>query len=453
MRYIPNTEADCQAMLQAMGLTSIEDLLTGIPQELRFARPLHIPKALSEQEMLRHMRILGDRNANVEDYAAFLGAGAYHHFIPSIVGVLTSRGEFMTAYTPYQPEMAQGTLQAIYEYQTLICQLTELEVANASLYDGASGLAEAVLMARRITRREEVLISEAVHPEYRTVLRTYLQNLGGRVHEVAVDDTGRTPLRRVQEGLSRLTACVVVQSPNFFGVVEDLTGFADTAHAQGALFVQAVAEPVSLGLLRTPGAWGADIALGEGHAFGNTLSYGGPYLGFFATREQYVRQMPGRLAGETVDTEGRRGYVLTLSTREQHIRREKATSNICTNEGLCALAATIYLCTLGKVGLRQLATLNLQRATYARQQLAAIPGCRLAFSAPTFNEFVLETPRPAREVIGRLVEQRLIPGVDLGRFYPERSHALLICVTEMNSRDDIDRLCAGLSAAVRSGSG
>jgi glycine dehydrogenase subunit 1 len=412
-------------------------------------RPLNVPKALSEQEMLRHMRTLGSRNANVEGYSSFLGAGAYHYFIPSLVPALISRGEFMTAYTPYQPEMAQGTLEAIYEYQTLICQLTDLEVANPSLYDGASALAEPVLMARRITRREEVVISEAVHPEYRTVLRTYLRNLGTRVHEVEVDETGQTPPRRVEGGLSQQTACVVVQSPNFFGVVEDLTGFAAAAHAQGALLVQAVAEPVSLGLLKPPGAWGADIALGEGHSFGNPLSYGGPYLGFFATRGAYVRQMPGRLAGETVDTEGRRGYVLTLSTREQHIRREKATSNICTNEGLCALAATVYLCALGKVGLRKLAQLNLQRASYARHHLATIPGCRLAFTGPTFNEFVLETPRPAREIITKLTEQQLIAGLDLGRFFPQRSRALLICVTEMNPCEDIDRLCEALSTAVR----
>src|ERR687887_214893 len=379
MRYIPNTDADRQAMLEAMGLSSIEELFKSIPHDLRLARPLDIPTPLSEQEVLRHMRTLARRNADVEDYVSFLGAGAYHHFIPSIVPVLTSRGEFMTAYTPYQPEMAQGTLQALYEYQTLICQLTDLEVANASLYDGSTGLAEAVLMARRLTQRDDVLISAAVHPEYRAVLRTYLQNLGKQAHAIPVDDDGRTPLPRVKRGLSPQTACVVVQSPNFFGVVEDLTGFADAVHHEGVLLVQVVAEPVSLGLLKPPGAWGADIAVGEGQAFGNALSYGGPYLGFFATRDQYVRQMPGRLAGETVDTEGRRGYVLALSTREQHIRREKATSNICTNEGLCALAATIHLCALGKVGLRQLALLNVQRATYAQQQLAAIPGCRLAF--------------------------------------------------------------------------
>jgi glycine dehydrogenase subunit 1 len=449
MRYIPNTDADRQSMLETMGLTAIEELFSGIPEEVRYAGPLKIPKALSEQDMLRHMRALANHNANVEDYAAFLGAGAYHHFIPSVVPVLTSRGEFMTAYTPYQPEMAQGTLQALYEYQTLICQLTDLEVANASLYDGSTGVAEAVLMARRLTQRDDVLISEAVHPEYRAVLQTYLQNLGMRVHEMTVDDTGQTSLQRLRRGLSARIACVVVQSPNFFGVIEDLTGFADMTHHEQALLVQAVAEPVSLGLLKPPGAWGADIAVGEGQAFGNALSYGGPYLGFFATRDQYVRQMPGRLAGETVDTEGRRGYVLTLSTREQHIRREKATSNICTNEGLCALAATIHLCTLGKVGLRRLAELNLQRATYVRQQLGSIPGCRVPFTGPTFNEFVLETPKPACALIRQLSAQRLIPGVDLGRFYPERSHQLLICVTEMNSREDIDRLGTALAAAVQ----
>jgi glycine dehydrogenase subunit 1 len=449
MRYIPNTDADRQAMLEAMGLTTIEELFSGIPEDLRVAGPLDIPKALSEQDMLRHMRALANHNANVEDYAAFLGAGAYHHFIPSIVPVLTSRGEFMTAYTPYQPEMAQGTLQALYEYQTLICQLTDLEVANASLYDGSTGVAEAALMARRLTQRDDVLISEAVHPEYRDVLQTYLQNLGMQVHAIGVDDTGQTSLQRVRGELSPRTACVVVQSPNFFGVIEDLTGFADAVHHEKALLVQAIAEPVSLGLLKPPGAWGADIAVGEGQAFGNTLSYGGPYLGFFATRDQFVRQMPGRLAGETIDSEGRRGFVLTLSTREQHIRREKATSNICTNEGLCALAATIHLCTLGKVGLRRLAELNLQRATYARQKLASIPGCRVPFTGPTFNEFVLETPKPASALVRQLSQQRLIPGIDLSRFYPERSHQLLICVTEMNAREDIDHLCGALASAVR----
>jgi glycine dehydrogenase subunit 1 len=449
MRYIPNTDTDRQAMLGAMGLTSIEELFSGIPENLRLTRPLDIPRALSEQDMLRHMRALANHNANVEDYAAFLGAGAYHHFIPSIVPVLTSRGEFMTAYTPYQPEMAQGTLQALYEYQTLICQLTDLEVANASLYDGSTGVAEAVLMARRLTQRDGVLISEAVHPEYRGVLQTYLQNLGMQVHTVGVEDTGQTSLPRVRGELSPRIACVVVQSPNFFGVIEDLTGFADAIHHEKALLVQAVAEPVSLGLLKPPGAWGADIAVGEGQAFGNALSYGGPYLGFFATRDQFVRQMPGRLAGETIDTEGRRGFVLTLSTREQHIRREKATSNICTNEGLCALAATIHLCTLGKEGLRRLAELNLRRAAYARQQLASIPGCRAPFTGPTFNEFVLETPKPASALIRQLSQQRLIPGIDLGRFYPARAHQLLICVTEMNAREDIDRLCTALAAAVR----
>jgi glycine dehydrogenase subunit 1 len=281
------------------------------------------------------------------------------------------------------------------------------------------------------------------------VLQTYLQNLGMQVHAIGVDDTGQTSLQRVRGELSPRTACVVVQSPNFFGVIEDLTGFADAVHHEKALLVQAIAEPVSLGLLKPPGAWGADIAVGEGQAFGNTLSYGGPYLGFFATRDQFVRQMPGRLAGETIDSEGRRGFVLTLSTREQHIRREKATSNICTNEGLCALAATIHLCTLGKVGLRRLAELNLQRATYARQKLASIPGCRVPFTGPTFNEFVLETPKPASALVRQLSQQRLIPGIDLSRFYPERSHQLLICVTEMNAREDIDHLCGALASAVR----
>ncbi|MFQ5883116.1 MAG: aminomethyl-transferring glycine dehydrogenase subunit GcvPA [Candidatus Methylomirabilales bacterium] len=445
MRYIPNTDADCKRMLQAIGVQTVEDLLADIPQKVRVKGDMKLPSPLSESELLRHMRGLAEKDADVDRYTSYLGAGAYNHFAPSVVNHLILRGEFFTAYTPYQPEVSQGTLQAIYEYQTLICQLTGMEVANASMYDAGSATAEAALMAHRINSREEVLISRAVHPEYRQVVETYTSRLGMRMVEVPFDRSGATDLKQAKGLLTNKTSCLILQNPNFFGVVEDLETFAKPAHDKDALVVVAVAEPISLGILRPPGEAGADIVAGEGQALGNGLSFGGPYLGFFASREVYLRSMPGRLVGQTEDREGRRGYVLTLSTREQHIRREKATSNICTNEGLCALAAAIFMVTMGRRGLREMALLNLQKARFTREKVSKVRGFGLKFGGPTFNEFVVVSKRRAPQEVNRaLLKRGIIGGLPLARFYPELRDCLLCCVTEQISREEIERLCKAL---------
>ena len=448
MRYIPNTDADCRAMLDAIGVRSSEELFADIPSRLRLKRGLNLPPPLSEAGLTKHMKVLANKDADVDRYSSFLGAGAYNHFVPAAVSHLVFRAEFFTAYTPYQPEISQGTLQAIYEYQTLICQLTGMEIANASMYDGASALAEAVLMAHRINGRHEVLMPRAVHPEYRMVCQTYAGKLGLRPHELPYTDKGSTDLKQVKAGLSQRTSCVVVQSPNFFGSLEMLDEIAEAAHAVGALLVVSVAEPVSFGIVRSPGECGADIVVGEGQSFGNPLNFGGPYLGFFATKEAYLRSMPGRLVGQTNDKEGRTGYVLTLSTREQHIRREKATSNICTNEGLCALTATVYLALLGRTGLRELALLNLRKSAYAKEAISKLRGYELRFSGPTFNEFVVRAKKRTSARVNRaLLGKKIIGGLELGRFYPELSDCLLICVTEQNSREEIDALCTVMGGA------
>jgi len=441
MQYIPNTEADCRAMLDAVGVRSSEELFADIPSKLRLKRGLNLAPPLSETGLQRHMRGLADKNADVDRYASFLGAGAYNHFIPAAVSHLVFRSEFYTAYTPYQPELSQGTLQAIYEYQTLICQLTGMEVANASMYDGSSALAEAILMAHRINGRREVVLPRSVHPEYRSVCRTYVSTLGLQLHEAPYTDQGATDLKTVRAAISDRTSAVVVQSPNFFGVLESLDELAEVAHRAGALLIVTVAEPVSFGIVRSPGESGADIVVGEGQSFGNYLNFGGPYLGFFASKDAYLRNMPGRLVGQTTDKVGRPGYVLTLATREQHIRREKATSNICTNEGLCALAATVHLSLLGRVGLRDLALLNLRKTAYAKAAISALRGCELRFAGPTFNELVARVKRGTPAQVNRaLLAKRIIGGLELGRFYPELSDCLLICVTEQNSREEIDAL-------------
>ncbi len=444
MRYIPNTDADCRRMLDAIGVRSVEELFADIPASVRLKRPLRVPPALSEADLARHLRALAAKNADADRYASFLGAGCYNHFSPAIIGHLISRGEFLTAYTPYQPEISQGTLQAMYEYQTLICQLTGMEVSNASMYEGASATAEAILMAHRVTGRGEVIVARSVHPEYRQVTRTYAQQIDLTFHEVGFTPAGSVDARQVKAALTDRVACLVVQNPNFFGVVEDLTELAGAAHAVGALLVVAVAEPVSLGLLKPPGECGADIVAGEGQGLGVPMSYGGPYLGFFATRERYMRQLPGRLVGETVDREGRTGYVLTLATREQHIRREKATSNICTSEALIALIATIYMETLGRNGLKEVALQNLRKAAYAKERLAKAKGCAVRFSGPTFNEFVLQVRRRPADILKGLVRKQILGGLDLGRFYPELADCLLLCVTEQNSREEIDALARAM---------
>lgn len=444
MRYIPNTEQDRRQMLDAMGVASVEELFRDIPDALRLKRPLKIPPALAEAELVKRLRALAARNGDAERYNSFLGAGCYHHFSPAIIGHLALRGEFLTAYTPYQPEISQGTLQALFEYQTLVCQLTGMEVSNASMYEGASATAEAILMAHRITGRAEVVVARAVHPEYRQVARTYAAQVGLVFREVAFTDAGVTDRAAVQQALGPQTACLVVQSPNVFGGVEDLAPLADAAHAAGALCVVCVAEPIALGLLKSPGECGADLVSGEGQGLGTGMNYGGPALGFLATRDQYVRHMPGRLVGQTVDRDGRTGYVLTLATREQHIRREKATSNICTAESLIALMASIYLVSQGPQGLREVALQNLRKAAYAKERLRKVPGCSLRFGGPTFNEFVVRTRQKPATLLTRLLKKQIIGGLDLGRFYPELADCLLLCVTEQKTREDIDALCAAL---------
>src|SRR5215813_7411969 len=441
MRYILNSPSERRSMLQDIGLERIEDLFDQIPEQLKLNEPLGIGNPISEPDLLEYFRELASRNAI--DYQSFLGAGAYSHFIPIIIDSLISRAEFFTAYTPYQPELSQGTLQYTFEFQTMICQLTGMEVANASLYDGSTAVAEAVLMANRVTRRNRFVIADTVHPQYREVVAAYTKHLGFRI-----DQTGPAPSGALDPnnlGIDRDTAAIVVQSPNFFGCVEDLAAIASAAHEAGALLVVAISEPMSLGVLRSPGDCGADIVAGETQSFGIPLSYGGPYCGMFATLDKHVRQMPGRLVGETRDGEGRRGYVLTLSTREQHIRREKATSNICTNQGLFALMTTVYLATMGKHGVQEIAKQNLQKAHYAATAISKLPGFELKFSAPFFNEFVVRTPRPASQVIGRLLDKRVIGGLSLKTYYPELDDSMLVCVTETAKKESIDRFVSLLS--------
>jgi glycine dehydrogenase subunit 1 len=443
MRYIPHTEADIARMLDAIGAASVDELFECVPAKLRTRGPLALPAALSEQELLAELARLAERNAHTGTHDWFLGAGTYAHFAPSAVDALASRSEFATAYTPYQPEISQGTLQAIFEWQTMISGLTGLEVANASLYDGASAAAEGALMAMRTTRRSRVVLSAGRHPHYREVVRTYLGGLGAQIVEAARAADGRSaPLAPLVDAE---TACVVIQQPALLGCIEDLAAAADAAHAHGARLVVVVAEALSLALLRSPGECGADIACGEAQSFGIPMGLGGPHLGFLATRQRFVRQLPGRLAGQTVDAEGRRGFVLTLSTREQHIRRERATSNICTNQGLCLLMATIYLALLGPQGLRRLARLNLSKAEYAKQRVRATPGLSLPLSAPTFNEFVVGVPNAGDAALARAREQRIVGGLDLAPIAPELGPAVLVCTTELASRAAIDRLVESLA--------
>lgn len=444
MRYIPNTNADCAAMLDAIGVRTVEDLFADIPAAARLKRPLKVPPAMAESELSRHMRTLAAKNADADRYSVFLGAGCYNHFSPAIVNHMVLRGELLTPYTPYQPEVSQGTLQALYQYQTLVCLLTGMEVSNASMYEGASATAEAVLMAQRVTGRNGAVVARAVHPEYRTVARTYASQLGISFQEVPFTEAGATDIASVRKALSDQVACLVVQYPNFFGVIEDLAPLAEAAHAVGALMVVAVAEPIALGVLKSPGECGADIVAGEGQGLGTGMNYGGPALGLFATREKYIRYMPGRLVGQTVDREGRTGYVLTLATREQHIRREKATSNICTSESLIAIMATIYMVTMGPQGMREVALMNLRKAAYAKDRLGKIRGYRPRFGGPTFNEFVLRCKKKPGDVLKTLLKRQIIGGLELQRFYPELADCLLVCVTEQNSRTEIDALAKAL---------
>lgn len=433
-------------MLDAIGLKSALELFDSIPDNLLLRRPLNTPAALSETELLTRFEQMGDRNTGARR-VSFLGGGAYSHYIPTIVDHILSRSEFFTAYTPYQPEIAQGTLQTIFEFQTLVCQLTGMEVANASMYDGSTALAEAVLMAERVTKRSRVVAAASVHPQYLEVVKTYVQHAGIDLDVVTNDQQTGQAGESFASAIDNQTAAVVVQSPNFFGCIEDLTALADAAHAKGALLVVAITEAISLGLLKSPGACGADIVVAEGQSFGVPLSFGGPYVGLFATREKYARQIPGRLVGEAYDKKGRRGFVLTLATREQHIRREKATSNICTNEGLIALAATVYLETMGRKGIQEVAHQCVQKAAYAAQRIAALSGFSLPFTGPRFNEFVVRAPIKAVGLLSRLAAEKGVDGgLALSRFFPDHPNDFLVCVTETNTRDQIDALVAGLSS-------
>ena len=449
MPYIPHSGEDRKAMLAAIGVRCIEELFEDVPQHARFPA-LDLPPALSEVEARWELEMLAGADLTTADGPCFLGAGACRHFVPAVVDAVLRRGEFYTAYTPYQPEISQGTLQAIFEYQTMICNLTRMEVSNASHYDGATATAEAVITAINVHRlkRRKVLVSPFVHPEYRAVVRTYTQ--GMRLVVVGDEDAGENGgAAELTDLLDEDTACLIVQYPDFLGRIEDLGGLAEAAHAAGALLV-VVTDPIALGLLKPPGEFGADIVVGEGQGLGAGLNFGGPYLGFFATRTKYVRKMAGRLVGQTVDTEGKRGFVLTLSTREQHIRRDKANSNICTNQGLVALAAAVYMAALGRCGMRQVAELCYHKAHYAQRRIAEISGFSTIDDKPFFKEFVIRCPRPVQEINDYLLDEwGIIGGYDLGRDYPHLKDHMLLCVTEMNPREEIDVLVEALEESDR----
>ena len=455
MSYVPHTDADRAEMLAAIGVERIEDLFHDVPAAFRFPE-LELPEPLSEMEILAELQALSEENLDTGHFPCFLGAGAYQHYVPRIVDQIISRSEFYTAYTPYQPEISQGTLQSIFEYQSMICALTGMEVANASHYDGATSTAEAVIMALNAGRgkRKRVILSPAVHPEYRAVVRTYTQGMDLELlgDEPLRGGTGCGETRTLDELMALLdknTACLIVQNPNFFGEIEDLAELAEKVHSVGALLV-VVADPVSLGLLKAPGDEGADIVAGDGQALGNGLNYGGPYLGFFACQAKDVRKMAGRVVGQTVDVDGKRGFVLTLATREQHIRRERATSNICTNQALCALAMSIHMAALGKTGLRRLAEICYHKAHYASSRIADLDGYQVVATKPFMKEFVVRCPAPVQVINDYLIEEwGIIGGYDLGRDYPSLENHMLICVTEVIRREEIDSLIEALDAVRR----
>lgn len=437
MRYIPNSPEERAEMLEFVGLSNADELFRSIPADVQLGRKLNVTDPLAESEVIAAMEGMAAKNTATTK-PSFLGAGVYSHYSPTVVDHLIQRSEFFTSYTPYQPEISQGTLQYIFEFQTLVCQLTGMEVANASMYDGSTAMAEAYLMAQRVTRRDKIVVATSVHPEYREVARTYTQHGSAEIVEAAYDaSTGRLA---DTSALDDKTAALVIQSPNFFGCIEDVKALADAAHAVGALLIVVVTEAISFGLLKTPGECGADIVVGEGQSWGVPTSFGGPHLGLFATREKHIRNMPGRLCGIAYDKNGNRGFVLTLSTREQHIRREKATSNICTNQGLIALVATIYMETMGKKGLQEVAEQNAQKAAYAKSQIAAIEGYSIPFSSPTFNEFVVRGPRPATETLESVREKGIVGGLALSKYYGGHENDFLVCVTETNSREQIEFL-------------
>lgn len=437
MRYLPQTDEDISEMLEAIGAASLDDLFSTVPEKCRRKTGLKLPEPLTEWELNDFMASLAKTMAVGPEYKVFLGAGSYEHHIPQSVSYLLGRSELTTAYTPYQPEISQGTLQAIFEYQSLVALLLGMDVANASLYDGASALAEALIMASRISRRKKVAVSSLIHPSYRRVLRTYLEPARFELIELPYLPNGKTDLAMLQtiEGLG----AVALQSPNFFGCIEDLDAVASISRNTQAVFITSFTEPLAYGLYKNPGSLGADIACGEGQSFGISQSFGGPALGMFACKKQHVRSMPGRLVGKTQDKNGKRGFVLTLATREQHIRREKATSNICTNSGLCAVTAAMYMASLGGTGLRELARLNFDKSEYLKKELARA-GFKIPFSSPTFNEFVVEFPAGFDSTYRRLLDQKIVAGLPLASYYPELSNHYLLCVTEARTKKDMDDL-------------
>ncbi|HEU4982852.1 MAG TPA: aminomethyl-transferring glycine dehydrogenase subunit GcvPA [Acidobacteriaceae bacterium] len=442
MRYLPKSDAERAAMLRDIGVGSIDELFSAIPEEYRLTRDLKIPRQMGESEIVDHFKAAARKNA--KGYTSFLGAGAYRHYRPVVIDTIVQRGEFLTSYTPYQAEITQGTLQAIFEFQTMICELTGMDIANASMYDGSTGAAEAVMMAVRVTGRDGVLVARTVHPEYREVMHTYAQHQGHEASEIGYRPDGRIDLVALEQAVTDETACVLVQSPNFFGIIEDIPAIAEIAHKKDALLIVSIAEAVSLGIVRPPVE--ADIVSMEAQSFGVALSYGGPYCGVIAAKEKYLRQMPGRLVGETTDTQGRRGFVLTLSTREQHIRREKATSNICTNQALVALMATVFLTIYGKQGIRELALQNLSKAKYAADTLGK--HSKLLFAGtPRFHEVVLQTEEPPKQLNARLLEKKIIGGLPLRKWYPELGNASLWCATELTTKDQIDAAAGVLASA------
>jgi glycine dehydrogenase subunit 1 len=445
MRYLPKSPADREAMLKVIGARSIDDLFAPIPPEYRLNRDLNVPRQMAESEIVDWFRERSRENG--DGHATFLGAGAYYHYRPVLIDSLISRGEFLTAYTPYQAEISQGTLQSIFEFQTMIGELTGMEVANASMYDGSTAAAEAVMMAARLTGRRSVVVARSLHPEYREVLSTYAFHQGMPLATIPFKDNGRVDFKELEKAITSDTACVLAQSPNFFGTIEDVEAIAELAHSKGAMLVLAIAEAVSLGIVRPPKS--ADIISMEAQSFGVPLGFGGPYCGVIATREAYVRQMPGRLVGQTTDRNGKRGFVLTLATREQHIRREKATSNICTNQALIALMANIFMTVYGKVGLKELAKQNLAKTAYAAQQFGKY-GKVLFGSAPRFNEFVVQTTEDPYAINARILGHKIVGGLPLKKFYPELGHASLWCCTELMSRSIIDTAVGHVADSERS---
>ncbi len=438
MSYIPNTDEDVREMLRDIGCGKVEDLFTHIPENLRYAGELDLPKPLSEPELMRHMKTLSIRNCNLHEYSSFIGGGLYNHYIPPAVSRLASRSEFSTSYTPYQPEVSQGTLQAIFEYQSLMCMLMGMDVCNASVYDGATSAAEAVLMSLRINRRSTVILSRTLNPQYRAVIEAYVKG-HAEIVEVPYNREGVTDSEKLAEIIDETVSCVVLQSPNFFGVLEDGM-YEKVIHGRGALFISVFSEPLAFGIINPPGVYDADIACGEGQSLGIPPGFGGPLLGILTCKREFVRNMPGRIVGMSVDRLGKRAFVLTLTAREQHIRREKATSNICTNQGLCALTAALYLSALGTQGIRRIGILNHERTEYAKKVLSGISGFRLKFDSPTFNEFVLETDRDLERITQASILKKIIPGLALKKYYTELENCLLVTVTEMNSREEINVL-------------